>query len=83
MTKLLESEPGVQSSKRTFGAILIGAGGLLVMAIGIAAIFVKVVDPETAMAAGKTLVIVGASLLGIGVFEGIAKPTTAEPKDEV
>jgi len=74
MTGLLEESPGVQSSKRTFGAILIGAGGLLLLAVGVAAMFRVVVDPVTALDAGKTLVIVGASLLGIGVLEGIAKP---------
>ena len=77
MTGLLEESPGVKSSKRMFGAILIGAGGLLLTAIGTAAIFVVVKDPATALDAGKSLVIVGASLLGIGVLEGIAKPAPA------
>jgi hypothetical protein len=74
MTKLLEESPGVQSSKRTFGAILISAGGILLMGIGVAAIFIVVKDPATALDAGKTLVIVGAGLLGVGVLESVVKP---------
>ncbi len=71
--KMLEESPGVKSSKRVWGSILVGAGGLLLAGVGIVAIMVKVVDPETSLNAGTTLIVVGASLLGVTVLEGIGK----------
>jgi len=72
-TGLLEESPGVKSSKRVFGAALIGSGGLLLLAVGVSAIFRPVTDPATALEAGKTLAIIGASLLGVGVLEGVGR----------
>jgi len=73
MTDIFEESPGVKSSKRTFGAALVGSGGVLLLAVGIVAIFRKVVDPATALASGKALIITGAALLGVGVLEGIGR----------
>lgn len=70
---ILEESPGVKSSKRYFGAALIASGGALLLGVGIAAIFREVRDPATAIEAGKSLAIVGASLLGVGVLEGAGK----------
>lgn len=70
-TKLLEQSPGVKSSKRLFGACMVSAGGVLLLAVGISAIFRTVADPATALDAGRALIITGAALLGVGVLEGI------------
>ena len=70
-TGILEESPGVKSSKRYFGAALIGTGGLLLVGIGVAAIFREVRDPSTALEAGKALLVTGAGLLGVGVLEGV------------
>ena len=53
MTDIFEESPGVKSSKRTFGAALVGSGGVLLLAVGIVAIFRKVVDPATALASDR------------------------------
>lgn len=70
---LLEESAGVKSSKRFFGAVLIIAGCLLLASVGIVAIFYKVSDPMTTLDSGRTLIIVGASLLGVGVLEGLGE----------
>lgn len=63
----------VNSSKRWMGTALIIAGGLLLAGTGVAAIFREVVDPATALGAGKALVITGAALLGVGVLDGLGQ----------
>jgi len=75
-TGALEESPGVISSKRLFGAILISIGGAFLLAIGIAAMFIEVKDPDTALSAGQVLIITGAALLGVTVLEGIARTRT-------
>jgi len=70
-TGVLEESPGVKSSKRVAGFALIGAGGLLLGAVGIAAIFRVIADAPTAISAGTTLAVIGASLLGVTVLEGL------------
>lgn len=69
----LKDSDGDNSSKRLWGSIFLIAGGALLMAIGIVSIFLKVTDPSTALSAGNAIIIVGASLLGIGVLEGVGK----------
>lgn len=76
-TGILEQAPGEKSSKRYFGAALIAAGGLLLVAVGVVALFHEITDPETALAAGKALIITGAALLGVTVFEGIGAKIAA------
>jgi hypothetical protein len=70
-TGLLEESPGVLSSKRVFGAALIAAGSLLLLAVGVVAVFRTVSDSSTAIECGKSLLIAGAALLGVGVLEGL------------
>jgi len=72
-TRLLEESPGVTSSKRVFGAVLISAGGALLSVIGVVAIFAVVKDPDTALECGKALIKTGAVLLGVCVLEGIGR----------
>jgi uncharacterized membrane protein YidH (DUF202 family) len=61
------------SSKRWMGTALIISGGLLLIAVGIVAIFRTIADPETSLQAGQVLIITGAALLGVGVLDGIGK----------
>lgn len=70
-TGILEESPGVLSSKRVMGAALIATGGLLLVSVGVVAIFSVVRDPSTVLAAGRALIIAGAALLGATVLEGI------------
>lgn len=69
MSKLLEDRDGNTSSKRVAGYVIAGAGLALLLAIGIMSIWKKILDPNTAMEAGKTILIVGCGLLGVSVFE--------------
>lgn len=64
---------GDKSSKRLWGSVFCAMGGVLVASIGVAAIFVKVADPQTALTAGTTLITVGSGLLIGGVLEGIGQ----------
>jgi uncharacterized membrane protein len=70
-TGMLEESPGVISSKRVWGTILLGAGGLLLACLGTLAMFTKIGDPDTTLAVGRTFMATGGALLGIGVFEGL------------
>jgi len=67
----LKDADGDNSSKRLWGSILLAAGGGLLVAIGVSAIFTKVADPQTALSAGSTLITAGAALIIGGVLEGI------------
>ena len=71
--KLLEDSDGNASSKRLFGAILIGIGGLMGVALFTASLFIVVKDPTTAITTMNTFIFTGAGLLGIGVLEGVVK----------
>ena len=67
--KLLQDKDGNTSSKRVAGFITMGAGLLLLLTVGILSMFREIADPGTSMEAGKTILIVGGGLLGVGVFE--------------
>ena len=69
--KWYQDSNGDDSSKRIAGAIILTCGLLLLIAIGILSIFKGIADPVTGLQVGKTLMITGASLLGIGVIEGL------------
>ena len=69
--KLLQDKNGNTSSKRVAGFIISGVGLALLLFIGIMSIYKPIVDPGTAMEAGKTILIVGGGLLGVGVFESL------------
>ena len=70
---VFQDRDGDTSSKRVFGALLILVGGLLLLTVGILALFMTLEDPQTAINAGNTMVIAGAGLLGIGVLEGVGR----------
>ncbi len=70
-TGMLEEAPGVKSSKRFAGFVMIGAGCALLGGTGILALIRPVADPQTALAAGTTLVSAGAALLGSTILEGL------------
>jgi hypothetical protein len=72
-TGIFEEAPGVLSSKRVMGAALIAAGSLLLAAVGVVAIFHPIADASSALSAGQTLVISGAAILGVTVFQGAAR----------
>lgn len=63
----------VNSSKRIMGTIMISAGGVLLIVIGVSAIFRQVVDAAAALSAGQALIITGAALLGVGVLDGLGQ----------
>jgi hypothetical protein len=60
-----------KSSKRLIGTISFAVGGLLLGALGVVSFFMIAADPGTIQAVGQAFLITGASLLGIGVLEGI------------
>lgn len=72
-TGIIEESPGVKSSKRFWGSVLLSAGGALIIALGVFSFFRQAADPETVRSCGVALIIVGGSLLGITVFEGISE----------
>ena len=71
--KLLQDKDGNTSSKRVAGFIIAGCGLALLLIVGFMSIKTKIADPETAMESGKTLLIVGCGLLGVGVIEFLGK----------
>ena len=75
MNKILEDQNGNKSSKRIAGFIISGIGLALLLTVGIVSIFKLIADPSTAMEAGKTILIVGGSLLGVSVFEFLGNKT--------
>ena len=74
MIKMLEETEGVTSSKRVMGVIAMGAGILLLIAVGIIASIKPelMVNSLTAIQAGTTLAGIGAGLLGITAIETFA-----------
>lgn len=67
--EILQDTNGKPSSKRIAGFICLFAGIGLLLVVGITSIFRVIADPTTSIAAGSTLVITGASLLGVSVIE--------------
>lgn len=76
-TGIIEESPGVKSSKRLMGVVLVSSGAALLVAIGVVAIFRSVTDSAAALDAGKALIWTGAALLGVGVLEGIGSRISA------
>ena len=74
MSKLLEDNNGNASSKRLFGAVLLGSGLLFSAVLFGFSLFTGASDAHTAVSVINMLLISGGGLLGIGVFEkGIKK----------
>ena len=71
--KLLQDKDGNTSSKRVVGFIISGCGLVLLLIVGFMSIKTEIADPGTAMESGKTLLIVGCGLLGVGVVEFLGK----------
>ena len=67
--KMFQDKDGNTSSKRVAGFIISGFGLALLLWVGIMSIYRVIADPATAMESGKTLLIVGCGLLGVGVVE--------------
>lgn len=72
-TGVLEESPGVVSSKRVAGFVLIILGAALLGFTGLVSLYRTLPMPnaDTALAAASTLVITGAALLGTTVLEGL------------
>jgi len=68
MAGFLQGKDGEQSSKRLFGAIMISAGGSLLVALGISGFFVVLPGPDVVQYAGLMLVATGSGLLGFGTL---------------
>lgn len=66
---MLKDSNGNYSSKRIAGFILLSIGAFFLLTIGIISIFRYIVDSDTALTVGKTIISVGGGLLGIGVVE--------------
>lgn len=66
--KFLQGPKGEQSSKRLYGAIMISAGGVLLIAMGIYGFFAVPPGIEAIKYSGLTLIAVGAGLLGFGTL---------------
>lgn len=64
-TKWYEESPGVISSKRLGGAILLGAGLAMKLTVFIWALFSTLGDAATATAQADNLIYAGTALLGI------------------
>lgn len=63
---------GDPSSKRVYGGVMVGCGSALLMTLGVLAIFRAPVAPDVAKDCAQTLLITGASLLGVSVLEFFA-----------
>ena len=72
-TQVHEESPGVTSSKRVAGLLLVGLGGLLLLTLGAFSFFAKAVDGPMAFQCGMALAIIGGALLGVTIFEGFFK----------
>jgi hypothetical protein len=69
---MLEESPGVTSSKRVWGSILLGGS----IAVGIASVVMSFIfgkDSNTAIDVMQTMMATGGLLLGIGVVQDFAK----------
>ena len=73
MSKMFEDKDGNKSSKRIIGASILTSGAFLLLAVGIASIFIVIKDPGTALDSGKALIIAGSTLITAGVLDGIGQ----------
>jgi hypothetical protein len=64
---------GNKSSKRIVGTLLVVAGALLHLFIGVMSVQTQIGDPDTAIRAGNALVMTGGALIGSGLGEKFAK----------
>lgn len=69
---------GNLSSKRIIGTVLLGSGGLFLLAVGVLAVWKTVADPQTSLDVGRTLIYSGAALLGVGVVEKLGPKGAAK-----
>jgi hypothetical protein len=72
-TGYLEESPGVKSSKRFWGTMLLSLGALVLIGVAIASLVWARNDTSAALSAGITLMVAGGSLLGITVFDGLGE----------
>ena len=72
-TKWYEESPGVVSSKRVFGGIILATGWSMKISLFFLAVFGHINDPATANAQADSLVYAGAGLLGITFMENTFK----------
>lgn len=72
-TKWYEESPGVTSSKRLFGGMLLAMGVAMKLTVFILALIGTVGDPEVASAQGDAFMISGTSLLGITGLDVLKK----------
>jgi hypothetical protein len=70
---LISGATGNKSCKRLYGTICIILGIILLLAGAIASIYYNFKDPDMFKFCSQTLVVLGGSLLGIGVFDGIGQ----------
>jgi hypothetical protein len=61
------------SSRRVIGAIVAGAGLLMILALGLVSFFVQAADAGTIQTVGLTTLGIGSSLLGLGIFDHLVK----------
>lgn len=71
-TGMFRSATGDLSSKRIAGTVILMAGALFLLALGARSFGRVIADPGTALTVGKTLILSGAGLLGVGVVERLA-----------
>ncbi len=72
-TGYLEESPGVRSSKRFWGTVLLALGALILACVAVASIGWGRNDTSAAISAGVTLMITGGGLLGFTVLEGLGE----------
>lgn len=77
--KALKGRSGKTSSKRIAGFYLVGCGSLSLIAVSVLSM-VRFGNYQTALDAGKFLVMVGAGLLGVGIFEGFGAKVGGDGK---
>ena len=69
----LQDSDGNKSSKRLWGAVLLGTGVLMALVLFYYSTELQASDAETAIGIINSLLLSGSGLLGIGVFERIKK----------
>lgn len=66
---MFKDQAGKLSGKRIAGAVIAGIGLILLIFLGVCAMFTDISDPDTAADAFKSILFVGGGLLGISVVE--------------